>query len=148
MMVIQPIADLAAVGGPRPVPDFADEATRHRLTPTAITAFLQIAEHWGLSAEIAGHLLGDVAVRTWYRLKKGEWPGTLSQDQMMRASAALGIFKGLRLLFVGELADQWIRLPNKREPFNGLSPLDYMIRGGIPALLDVRQHVDALRGGL
>ena len=27
-------------------------------------------------------------------------------------------------------------------------PIDAMIEGGIPAMLDVRRHVDALRGGL
>lgn len=141
-------AELAPVSGPRPVPDFADEATRARLTPAALSAFLQIAEGWGLKAADARSLLGDVSERTWFRLKRGDWPGVLSQDQMMRASAVLGIFKGLRLLFVGDLADSWVALANQREPFNGTSPLQYMLRGGIPAMLDVRQHVDALRGGL
>jgi hypothetical protein len=147
-MVVRMDPDLVEVQGPRGVPDFAEEATRARMTPVAVTAMLQIADHWKLRAEDARRLMGDVSERTWYRMKRGDWTGVLSQDQLMRASAAVGIFKGLHLLFVGELADGWINLKNTRAPFDGESPLQVMLRGGIPAILDVRKHVDALRGGL
>jgi hypothetical protein len=93
-------------------------------------------------------LLGAISERTWFRMKKGKWPRTLSQDQMTRVSALTGIFKGLRLLFSLPLADEWIRLPNKNPLFGGRRPLDVMIGGGIPAMLEVRHLVDALRGGL
>jgi hypothetical protein len=62
--------------------------------------------------------------------------------------ALIGIFKGLRLLFSEKLADEWVGLPNKGPLYAGCRPLDVMIEGGIPSLLLVRRHVDALRGGL
>lgn len=37
---------------------------------------------------------------------------------------------------------------NKGPLFEGRRPIDVMIEGGIPKLLLVRRHVDALRGGL
>ena len=139
----------AEVGDPRSLPDFGDPSTRARLTPVAISAMVRIAEAWGLRAKDACRLLGDVSERSWFRLKKGEADKqTLTQDQLMRASAVLGIYKGLHLLFVDSLADRWPSLANSGAPFSGETPISYALRGGIPALLEVRQHVDGLRGGL
>ena len=130
------------------LPNLADPATRVRLTPAAVGGVVRLAEIWRLSnAEICA-LLGDVSERTWFRMKKGEWSGTLSQDTLTQISALLGIFKGLRLLFSEPLSDEWVRLPNKGPLYGGRRPLDVMIAGGIPKMLDVRRHIDALRGGL
>lgn len=133
---------------PRPMPNLADQATRQRLSGSAIMGVLRLAELWRLSSGEMCALLGSISERTWFRMKKGEWPGTLSQDEMTRVSALIGIFKGLRLLFSLPLADEWVRLPNKNPVFGGRRPLDAMIEGGIPAMLEVRRLVDALRGGL
>lgn len=132
----------------RPMPNLADEGTRQRLSRSAIEGLVRLAELWRLnSGEMCG-LLGSISERTWFRMKKGEWSGTLSQDEMTRTSALVGIFKGLRLLFSLPLADEWVRLPNKNPLFGGRRPVDVMIDGGIPTMLDVRRLVDALRGGL
>lgn len=135
--------------GPPPVPpSLADPATRERLTPAAINGVLRLAGIWRLTSAEACALLGDVSERTWFRMKKGEWPGTLSQDTLTRVSALVGIFKGLRLLFSEPLCNEWIRLPNKGPLYGGRRPLDTLIEGGIPKMLEVRRHIDALRGGL
>ena len=140
-----PIADF---GPPTPPPNLADAATRERLTPAAVDGVVRLAEIWRLtSAEICA-LLGGVSERTWFRMKKGEWSGALSQDTLTRVSALVGIFKGLRLLFSEPLSDEWVRLPNKGALYGGRRPLDAMIEGGIPKMLEVRRHIDALRGGL
>lgn len=81
-------------------------------------------------------------------MKKGEWKGALSQDVLTRASFLIGIYKGLHLLFSDPLADEWVSLPNDGPLFRGQRPIDVMIAGGIPVMLDVRRHIDALRGGL
>jgi hypothetical protein len=60
----------------------------------------------------------------------------------------VGVFKGLHLLFVDDMADRWVRLRNKGPLFDNRTPIEAMIEGGIPLMLDVRRHVDALRGGL
>ena len=75
-------------------------------------------------------------------------PLKIPSSALSRVSALLGIFKGLRLLFSEPLCDEWIQLPNKGPLYGGRRPLDAMIEGGIPKLLDVRRHIDALRGGL
>ncbi|MBV8755330.1 MAG: hypothetical protein JO328_20960 [Hyphomicrobiales bacterium] len=78
----------------------------------------------------------------------GKWEQALSQDQLTRVSAVVGVFKGLHLLFANDMADRWGRLRNKGPLFDNRTPIETMIEGGIPAMLDVRRHVDALRGGL
>jgi len=129
-------------------PNLADPATRERLTPAAVDGIVRLADIWRLtSAEICA-LLGDVSERTWFRMKKGEWAGGLSQDTLTRVSALIGIFKGLRLLFSESLSDEWVRLPNKGPLYSGRRPIDVMIEGGIPKMIEVRRHIDALRGGL
>ena len=129
-------------------PNLADASTRERLTPAAVAAVVRLAEIWKLSSPEVCLLLGDVSERTWFRMKKGAWSGVLSQDTLTRVSALVGIFKGLRLLFSEPLSDEWIRLPNKGPVYGGRRPLDAMIEGGIPKMLEVRRHIDALRGGL
>jgi hypothetical protein len=141
----QPTIDLTP---PPEVPNLADPVTRAQLTPAAVVAIARLAEIWRLTGAEICALLGDVSDRTWFRMKKGEWPGTLSQDALTRISALLGIFKGLHLLFSEPLSDEWVRLPNKGPLYRGRRPLDAMIEGGIPKILEVRRHIDALRGGL
>jgi hypothetical protein len=139
----------AAVGyAPGPPPNLADPATRASLTPAAIDGMVRLAGYWRLTGAEACALLGDMSERTWFRMKKGEGSKPLSQDALTRVSVLVGIFKGLRLLFSLPLADQWVRLPNNGPLFGGHPPLERMIEGGIPAMLDARRHVDALRGGL
>jgi hypothetical protein len=139
----------AAFDAGRPeLPRLADAAVRARLTPAAVDAMVRLAAIWRLSSAEVCALMGDISERTWFRMKKGAWAGALSQDALTRVSALIGIFKGLRLLFSEPLSDEWVRLPNKGLLYAGRHPLDAMIAGGIPVMLEVRRHIDALRGGL
>lgn len=126
---------------------FADDSDRARLTPAALEAVRSLAVAWsGTGAEMAA-LLG-VSPSTWDRIKADQWSQTLSQDQLTRASAMIGVFKGLHLLFADEMADRWMRLRNSGPLFDHRTPVDSMIDGGIPAMIDIRRYIDALRGGL
>jgi hypothetical protein len=126
---------------------FADAADRARLTPTALKATRNLAAAWGLTGDDAAVLVG-VSPSTWDRISAEGWKQTLTQDQLTRISALVGIFKGLHLLFADDMADRWPKLQNSGPLFQNLSPIAAMQQGGIPLMLDVRQHVDALRGGL
>lgn len=132
---------------PVEIQKFSEGADRDRLTPVALKAFGRLAERWNLSNAEAAALLG-VSVSTWERMKRGERDSQLSQDQLTRVSALVGIFKGLHLLFADDMADRWVRLRNKGPLFNRTSPIDAMIEGGIPHMIEVRRYVDAVRGGI
>jgi hypothetical protein len=131
-----------------PLPQtFALPTERARLTPTALKAVRNLAAAWRLTGDDAAALIG-VSPSTWDRISADGWKQTLTQDQLTRISALVGIFKGLHLLFADDMADRWPRLANSGPLFQNLTPIAAMQKGGIPFMLDVRQHIDALRGGL
>ncbi len=142
-------AHLSGAGDPgtRKLQTFAADADRDRLSPAALKAYVRLATKWELSNSEAATLLG-VSSSTWDRIKAGRWDGALTQDQLTRVSAMVGVFKGLHLLFADSMADRWPRLTNRGPIFDRLSPIEAMIHGGIPRMLETRRYIDAVRGGL
>jgi predicted DNA-binding protein (UPF0251 family) len=127
--------------------DFSAESDRARLSKVALKAYRRLVDQWKLTGQQAAALL-DVSTSTWERLKQGGKDKSLSQDQLTRISAMVGIYKGLHLLFADGMADRWPGLQNRGPLFARLSPIESMMKGGIPQMLEVRRYVDAVRGGL
>ncbi|HXK61434.1 MAG TPA: DUF2384 domain-containing protein [Acidobacteriota bacterium] len=125
--------------------DLSSREVQARLSRSAISAFFKLAEAWHLRDEAARQLLGGVSNGFYYELKRGS-EKTLDQDKLTRISLLLGIFKALRILYSPKLADSWINLPNSNPMFGGQAPLTYLIKGGVPAFVRVRQLLDARRG--
>ena len=146
------MAQVAAFGAPTAatpgnVQTFTSAPDRERLSPVAIKAFRNIVDQWSLTNAEAATLLG-VSESTWDRIKRGVWDQPLSQDQLTRASAVIGVYKGLRLLFADDMAVRWVKLVNTGPIFQRRTPVEAMIEGGIPLMLETRRYVDAVRGGL
>jgi hypothetical protein len=119
----------------------------HGQVSKIVKAVVRASAAWDLTSAEAAALF-DVSMATWGRMKADTYKGQLDRDKVTRASLIIGIFKGLRLLFNGPLTYNWPKLPNRGAPYNGQRPADFMIAGGIPAMGSVRQHIDALRGGV
>lgn len=113
----------------------------------AVKAMTRVFKAWRLGGERSAKLAG-VSERTWARMQAATWAGSLSQDQLLRASALVGLYKGLHLYFGADLADRWVSLANRGPLFGGSAPVDVMVAGGLPAMVDARDYVDAVRGGL
>jgi uncharacterized protein (DUF2384 family) len=126
-------------------PDLSRLEMRERLSQSAVDGFFAIVDKWGIPMERAGELLGGMPRSTVYKLKSAA--GTLRQDELTRISYIVGIYKALHILLPDELADRWITQPNDNLLFRGQTPVDYMMRAGIPGLQQVRSLVDAERGG-
>jgi len=142
------IAKKAPPSPPTGLQTFAREPDRARLTGAAVRAYRSLVKHWGLNNNEASNLLG-ISGSTWDRIKREERSATpLSQDQLTRISALTGIFKGLHLLFADGMADTWLRLPNEGPLFGRRSPIEAMMEGGIPSMIEIRRYIDAVRGGL
>lgn len=118
-----------------------------KVSDVAAKAYARLSQAWQLNNAIAAELI-SVSPRTWARMKTGDWSGRLSRDQLLRISALTGLYKALHLYFSEELADQWPRLRNTGPLFTGRDPIQAMIEGGLPTMLEVRNYVDALRGGV
>lgn len=113
----------------------------------ALKAFVRITDGWKLTLRESA-ALADMSESTWKRAKKPGFAGDLTQDQMLRLSALIGLFKSLELYFNEPISREWLKLPNRGPEFDGARPVDAMIAGGLPKILRVRGYVDALRGGV
>jgi hypothetical protein len=131
------------------LPDLSRLEERRRLSAAALKALFNIVNHWKIRDEDARELLGGISNGAYYQLKKNpRIPGkSLDQDKLMRISYLIGIFKSLNILYSQRLADQWMQLPNSNPIFAGRTPLDYILRGGGPAMDMLRRLLDARRGG-
>lgn len=80
-------------------------ANRRRLSGPGLRTFLAIAALWGLTDEQRRLILGYPArstYRAWVKKARKHRDITLSGDVLMRISAILGIYKGLRILFADD----------------------------------------------
>jgi hypothetical protein len=132
---------------PAPLVDLGSKAERERLGPAALKAFFNIMGRWQVRDEDARQLLGGVSNGPYYEMKKDP-DRALETDRLVRISYLVGIFKALNILHSEKLADEWVRLPNTNRIFAGVSPLEYMVKGGTPAMQTVRRLLDARRGGM
>jgi hypothetical protein len=132
---------------PSPLVDFASKAERQRLSPSAVRAFFKLVERWKIRDDDGKVLLGGISNGPYYEMKKDP-DRVLDADRLLRISYLIGIFKALNILYSKKLADAWVQLANSNRIFAGRTPLEYMLRGGLPAMQTVRRLLDARRGGL
>lgn len=126
--------------------DLTGRSVRERLSRAGLRAFFNIMARWTVRDEDARALLGGMTNGPYYELKRNP-DRVLDIDRLTRVSLLIGIFKALNILHSESLADRWVHLPNSNRLFGGVTPLDYMMRGGVPALLTVRRLLDARRAG-
>lgn len=116
------------------------------LGSAALTAFFNITAAWGLGAEEERVLLGLPPRSTFFKWKS-ERAARLSADTLERISYVMGIYKALHILLpTQEMADGWVKKPNKASGFGGKSALQKMLAGRVVDLADVRRYLDAQRG--
>lgn len=129
----------------RPAPPAIDISSPE-FQAQALRWYSRLADLWSLSLREAADL-ADMSKDSWKRIRQGSFAGRLTRDQMLRLSALIGIFKSLEINFPGPLAREWVSRPNDGVMFGGKRPIDTMIEKGLPLILRVRNHLDALRGG-
>ncbi len=145
----------------QPPPDLSRREVRERLGGAAVAAFFRLAAIWGVSDGDARQLLGGISNGAYYALKAGaarerqrgaglelRGKAILEQDKLTRISLLVGIFCSLNRLYSPALADAWVKLENVNAIFDGMAPLGYMRRGGVPAMLQVRQLLQAREEGM
>jgi len=130
-------------GNPAPIADFSSETERKRLSPSGLKIYSRIVDLWSLSPEEACRLLGVGSAEIYETMRHNPEAQILNEEQMYRISYTIGIYKALHICHSDDLADRWIMLRNRNVIFNGLSPLEFMLQGGIPAMRTVRCLLDA-----
>jgi hypothetical protein len=109
-----------------------------------LSVFFNIMDAWQVRAKDQIVLLGKPAESTFYNWKKGKVT-SLSLDTLERISYVLGIYKALGSLFPSRSqADAWPQKNNKA--FNNQTALEFMLKGSMINLSDMRRYLDAQRG--
>jgi uncharacterized protein (DUF2384 family) len=100
---------------------------------------------WGVTDVDAAVILGGISSKTYRRWRDGEY-GRVNRDLADRMSYILGIHKALRIIFAEPAQGyRWMSQPNAR--FDGLTPLQLLLRGGMEDLRRLRRYLDSVRGG-
>lgn len=124
---------------------------RAQVSGPVFRTFLNIVRVWELDLAEARMLLGTPAAtecQAWQDAARAEEPLTLEADVLLRISAVIGIYQSLRLLYGAD--DQgvgWLRGINRGKPFNGKAPMELMLSGFAPGLMDVRGYLLAQQHG-
>ncbi|GAA3977797.1 hypothetical protein [Allohahella marinimesophila] len=123
-----------------------DRITAQHESEVIIKAIIKLSEKWSLSDEEAAGLL-NVTSESLALMRTGEFEGMLNEEQTARASLLIGIYERLRLLFSGPLTYGWPKMANAGAGYHGQSPVAIMLGGGIPAIMRISDHIEAMRHG-
>ena len=135
-------ADLANTAKPG-----LDDYDKDQVTQVASEGYVQAVEAWGLTDSDAEKILA-VDHRTWMQIKNGAWSGSFNREHLTRIGVVIAIYDALHSYFGGYLADRWITLPHKGEVFSGRKPLEVMIEGGLPMMMETRNYVYKLQSSM
>ena len=131
-----------------PPADLSVKAVRSQLTPVAVTALFRLADAWGLSyGDVEGLLGFSVSRRTLQRWRH-QSPARLTMDALQRISHLVNIYELTHTIFGAPIAGYWVQIANHGPICKGLSPLDTMIRDGLPALIALHEDLESMRGGV
>lgn len=109
-----------------------------------LTGFRNITEVWGATGEEARELAGFSPGKRLDDLD----PERTSEEQLVRVSDLIGIYKALHTCFADEVVERWVGLANGNARFGGGRPLACMAAGGVDALREVCGMINAWRGTL
>lgn len=118
-----------------------------RFSKVAMRTYGRISEAWKLSNVVAAPLIG-VSLSTWDGIKTEDWDGRLEPEQLMRISAVIGLYEALHRYFSEPIANQWVSIENTGQSFGGHKPINIMVDGGYPAIIKIRNYVEALLCGM
>lgn len=105
-------------------------------------AVLNIKNEFGFSDDEMRSLLGDMSSDK-YQYGCNNLSGTLNENELMRLSYLLGIYKGLRMLFTEHKQSvTWLDRDNSMHPFEGVAPKQYILSGGEDELSKTRKFID------
>jgi len=122
---------------PRLVLQPSTRRTARHSTSGALKRFFAIAEDWELSPLQQCRLLRIPSPQVLERYRLGQAP-RLSANQHERVALLTSIQTSLNAeAHVEDRAWAWVNAPQRTDPFEGDSPLYFMLENGLPALREV-----------
>lgn len=106
-----------------------------------IQVFLAAVDKWNLDDSSAASLVGSTSSMI------GDWRSgnstTTSEEVLARMLMVARIRTALDIYWSESIAKEWIILPNRGDPYKGLSPVAYIAEHGWPGLFWVLCQVQA-----
>ncbi|MDB5045622.1 MAG: hypothetical protein JWQ08_1672 [Deinococcus sp.] len=94
---------------------------------------LRILKLWKLTRRQQDRLL-NLSLRLVHQVGRGGAVPSLTAGQLLQLSLTVGIFQALHVLYSDQTAAGWLHRPNGRRPFDGRTPLEYLLSTGLPGL--------------
>lgn len=113
------------------------------LAKVTTRAYLRLCDIWKLNDKTAASL-SLIDVQTWNLIKLGRWAGTLNEEQIVRIGILFQMYESLHIVFGKPLANEWVTMSNKGPLCKGSTPLDIMLKDGIPAMVAFRNYMNML----
>lgn len=123
--------------------DLESRTVRLEIVAIALHTMRHIARCWSLTTSEAAGLIGDIDDSTWL-IWEARAVTEVSADQLSRISLLTNIHRALHTLYSAPLANAWVRRPNANPIFSGASPLQVMLDGGGPSMLEVHRLLEFL----
>ena len=116
------------------------------LYKTGIKAFNTITRKLELSEQEKMLLLGIPSYASFINLDDGHIElNSISNELLDRLSYTLSICKNLSNMHSNENQKLFLRNPSEVEPFNGCSPLHYMLSENTESIKEVRRYLEHQR---
>ncbi len=109
------------------------------MSPAALQAFFQLITDWGVPESDARTLLGRMTLEEYARLRTNPRTRPLEPSELKRVACLLSIWHELSRVYGPSLAGEWAQLPNKHPMFCKVTPIMYMLLGGVPAMANVQR---------
>lgn len=117
----------------------------------SLRTLLNVARVWQLDFAEIRVLLGlptTTELQVWSDAARADQALIVEADILLRISAVLGIYRTFRQLEGSEDEGlKWLRSINREIPFSGRAPLELMLAGCEPGLMDVRGYLFAKEHG-
>ena len=113
-----------------------------RVAKLALQFFFGITDKWQLTNKEESTLLGNPSIVDFNKWKDNIPPDSLNQETLRRIMRIMNIFYSLQeLLPTSDAANHWIKKPNSAPLFGGDTALNFMLSGGIDALVKLEQYL-------
>ena len=121
---------------------------KEQVVRVLVKAYARVAEAWKLKDKEAAKMI-SVDSLVWKQIKEEKWNGSIKEDWLMHIRTAISLYEALHLNFGDDdTANRWMTNPNDGPMFSGKEPYKIMLEGGLPAMMETRDYVDALLDGL
>lgn len=128
-------------------PDRRPNVANDSMSAAVMRTIPNIAREWGVPNRDMATLMG-VDAQTFQHWSSNPGQAELSDEQRLRASYLLGIYKALEILLpFSDRQRHWLHQANRDPLFQEFTPIAYLLCSGLEGLQSLRQYLDAERRG-